>query len=79
MKNFIRYFLSLIVILLIILLVFIGGYYIKNSGSATVKTITINNDFSVILANPKNSAEAAAIIVATQKDYFTEFIQKYGC
>ena len=72
MKNFIRYFLLLIFILLIILLVFIGGYYIKNSGSATVKTVTINNDFSVILANPKNSAEAAAIIVATQKDFFTE-------
>ncbi len=72
MKKFIRYFLLFIVILLIILFVFTSWHYIKNRGNATVKTVAVNNDFSVVLANPKNSVEAAAMIVATQKDHFTE-------
>ncbi|OCG36684.1 hypothetical protein A9G26_03555 [Gilliamella sp. Bim1-2] len=68
----IRYILLLIVMILIVLLGFVGWYLIKNQDSASVKTITIENDFSIISAKPKQTAEAAAIIVATNNNHFTE-------
>ncbi|MWN06274.1 virulence factor family protein [Gilliamella sp. Pas-s95] len=72
MKKIIRYILFLITVILITLLGFIGWYLIKNQSRASVKTITISNDFSIISASPKQQAEAAAIIVATNRNHFTE-------
>lgn len=71
MKKFLRCVLILFITLLIIILAFFGWYLIKNLASASVKTIQITNDFSLIKATPKKSAEAAAIIVATKKNHFT--------
>ncbi|MCX8726827.1 virulence factor family protein [Gilliamella sp. B2969] len=69
MKKFIRYALLFITLLILIIL---GWYFIKNQESASVKTVTINNEYSILSAAPKRSAEAAAIIVATPKNHFTE-------
>lgn len=69
MKKFIRYVLLFITLLILIIL---GWYFIKNQESASVKTVTINNEYSILSAAPKRSAEAAAIIVATPKNHFTE-------
>ncbi|WP_081297708.1 virulence factor family protein [Gilliamella sp. GillExp13] len=72
MKKIIHCILLLIVMILIVLLGFVGWYLIKKQDSASVKTITIENDFSIISAKPKQTAEAAAIIVATNNNHFTE-------
>lgn len=69
MKKFIRYALLFITLLILMIL---GWYFIKNQESASVKTVTINNEYSILSAAPKRSAEAAAIIVATPKNHFTE-------
>ncbi|MCX8641358.1 MULTISPECIES: virulence factor family protein [unclassified Gilliamella] len=69
MKKFIRYALLFITLLILIIL---GWYFIKNQESASVKTVTINNEYFILSAAPKRSAEAAAIIVATPKNHFTE-------
>ncbi|NUF49627.1 virulence factor family protein [Gilliamella sp. ESL0250] len=72
MKKIIRCILFLIIMLLITLLGLVGWYLIKNQSSASVNVITINNDLSIISASPKQTAEAAAVIVATKDNHFTE-------
>ncbi|WP_081303049.1 virulence factor family protein [Gilliamella sp. App6-5] len=72
MKKIIRCILFLIIMLLITLLGLVGWYLRKNQSSASVNVITINNDLSIISASPKQTAEAAAVIVATKDNHFTE-------
>ena len=71
MKKIIRYTLFFMVLLLITVCIAIGWYFYKNQRTASVNTITINQKFSVLSANPKQSAEAAAIIIATKNNHFT--------
>lgn len=71
MKKLLRYLLLLLIIIVVLVLAFFGWHYFKNQASASVKTIAITNDFALISATPKQSAEAAAIIVATPKSHFT--------
>ncbi|MCX8601283.1 MULTISPECIES: virulence factor family protein [unclassified Gilliamella] len=71
MKKTLRYILLFLMLVLITLLVFAGLYYYKKRQSASVNTITIDSNFSVLSATPKTSAEAAAIIVATEENHFS--------
>lgn len=71
MKKIIRY--SLLVIMVILTSLFAGAiwYFTKGHATATIKNIPINQEFSVLMATPKHSAEAAAVIVATKTNHFT--------
>ncbi len=71
MKKILRYFLLFILLILIIAAAILGWYFVKNRSAASVETITINQDFSILSAKPKSAPEAAAIIVATKNQHFT--------
>lgn len=58
-------------VLLLIAIAVTSWFFIKHNQVASVNTIQISSDFSVISATPKKSAEAAAIIVATSQNNFT--------
>ena len=71
MKKIIRYVLFFVMLLLITASIAVGWYFYKNQRSASVDTITVSQNFSILSAAPKQSAEAAAIIVATKDNHFT--------
>ena len=71
MKKILRYVLFFVMLLLITACIAVGWYFYKNQRSASVDTITVSQNFSILSASPKQSAEAAAIIVATKDNHFT--------
>ena len=71
MKKIILYVLLFIILVFITFCIVIGWYNYKNQRIASVNTVTINQNFTILSASPKQSAEASAIIVATQDNHFT--------
>ena len=71
MKKIILYVLLFIILVFITFCIVIGWYNYKNQRTASVNTFTINQNFTILSASPRQSAEASAIIVATQDNHFT--------
>ena len=71
MKKIILYVLLFIILVFITFCIVIGWYNYKNQRTASVNTVTINKNFTILSASPRQSAEASAIIVATQDNHFT--------
>ncbi|OTQ48915.1 virulence factor family protein [Gilliamella apis] len=71
MKKIILYVLLFIILVFITFCIVIGWYNYKNQRTASVNTVTINKNFTILSASPKQSAEASAIIVATRDNHFT--------
>ena len=71
MKKIILYVLLFIILVFITFCIVIGWYSYKNQRTASVNTVTINKNFTILSASPRQSAEASAIIVATQDNHFT--------
>ena len=71
MKKIILYVLLFIILVFITFCIVIGWYNYKNQRTASVNTVTINQNFTILSASPRQSAEASAIIVATQDNHFT--------
>ena len=71
MKKIILYVLLFIILVFITFCIVIGWYSYKNQRTASVNTVTINQNFTILSASPKQPAEASAIIVATRDNHFT--------
>ena len=71
MKKIILYVLLFIILVFITFCIAKGWYSYKNQRTASVNTFTINQNFTILSASPRQSAEASAIIVATQDNHFT--------